>query len=620
MPVRSRARIATVVAGMLLVFANTSLVSAATDVKVTDQTYVRFDGGSDSATTACSTNNRQQNEPSAAVNPNNGDQMVSGANDYCTVPTFGGTWAGFYYTNDGGASWTNSLLPGYPTDTTEEGQASPLFGLVNNAGDPVQAWDNDGHVYYAGIGFNRAKPASGSLWVARYDWSSGAAPDYEFTTLAARGTPSPIFLGLFHDKILMEVDRGANSPHDGNVYVCWARFTASGPNNGVFFVRSTDGGQTFSNPMKISDNVHGSQFCDIAVTSDGTVFVAWRQFAFKPDRGQRQNDAVAWAKSTNGGAKFTKPEIATELVGWDPGDQTVSASAYGAAKFAACQAGDGTLGSCAGPDPRATARDCGDGPLACQSGYVFFRVNTQVRITADPAGDPDEVFVVYDASVPGTDTPTGTTYGTRGSGTGSQASVYFTTTSNGGGSWTAPSRIDSQEQGHQFFPDIDAVDGRLHAVYHDSRIDDSTGPAGGDFRTVPISNQWVATNPPGATSGGPGLETYYATSADDGATWAAQVVSTAAQMPQYEMFGDRDVPFHGDYNYISAADGRVFMAWADTRDVVAGTDPRYPVDGTDGFDVNQCRTQGSDGTWSADTCPNAGGLDQNIYGTVLAAP
>jgi hypothetical protein len=102
MPVRSRARIATVVAGMLLVFANTSLVSAATDVKVTDQTYVRFDGGSDSATSACSTNNRQQNEPSAAVNPNDGDQMVSGANDYCTVPTFGGTWAGFYYTNDGG--------------------------------------------------------------------------------------------------------------------------------------------------------------------------------------------------------------------------------------------------------------------------------------------------------------------------------------------------------------------------------------------------------------------------------------------------------------------------------------------------------------------------------------
>ena len=392
MPTRPRVRLVAVAAAMVLAFANTSLVSAIDNLKVTDQTYVRFDGGTDSATTACSTNNRAQNEPTAAVAPHDGNLMVAGANDYCAVPTFGGTWAGFYYSADAGTTWTNSLLPGYPTDTTPEGQASPLFGLANNAGDPVQAWDNDGHAYYAGIAFNRAKPASASLWVARYDWSTGAAPEYEFTTLAARGTPSPIFRGLFHDKIMMEVDRGADSPHDGNVYVCWARFTASGPNNGVFLVRSSDGGLTFSNPQKISDNVHGSQFCDIAVTSDGTVFVAWRQFDFKPSQGQLQGNAVAWVKSTDGGAKFTKPAIAAPFQGWDAGDQTVSPADYGATKYAACLAGDGTLGPCAGPDPRATAGDCGDGPLACQSGYVFFRVNSQVRITADPDGDPDEVI------------------------------------------------------------------------------------------------------------------------------------------------------------------------------------------------------------------------------------
>ncbi len=611
---RLRARLTAAAAAMLLVFANASLAMAADDVKVSDQPYVRFDGGSDSATAACSTNNRAQNEPSAAVSPLDGDLIVAGANDYCTVPTFGGTWAGFYHSDDGGSSWTNSLLPGYPTDTTDEGRASPLFGLANNAGDPVQAWDNDGHVYYGGIAFNRDKPSNGSIWVARYDWSSGAAPQYEFTTLAARGTPTPFFGGIFHDKVQLEVDRGADSAHDGNVYVCWARFTASGPNNGVFFVRSTNGGQSFSNPQKISDNVHGNQFCDIAVTSDGTVYVAWRQFAFKPDRGQRQNDAVAWVKSTNGGAKFTKPAIATDLIGWDPSDDTVSPVENGAARYTACLAGDGTLGGCAGPAPRATARDCGDGPFACDSGYVFFRTNTQVRITADPNGDPDEVFVVYDASVPGTDTPTGSTYGTRGSGTGSQAAVYFTATWNKGGTWSAPKRIDPQVRGHQFFPDIDASDGVLHAVYHDSRIDDSTGPSGGDFRTVPISNQWVAANPPGAVASGAGLETWYATSANDGATWTTSLVSAVPQMPQYEIFGNRDVPFHGDYNYISAAAGTVFMAWTDTRDVEPGTDPRYAVDGTDGFDVLQCRVQDADGVWGADTCPDDGGLDQNIYG------
>jgi hypothetical protein len=51
---------------------------------------------------------------------------------------------------------------------------------------------------------------------------------------------------------------------------------------------------------------------------------------------------------------------------------------------------------------------------------------------------------------------------------------------------------------------------------------------------------------------------------------------------------------------------------------VPGTDPRYTNgDGTDGFDVHQCRTETSPGVWSADTCPNGGGLDQNIYGAVV---
>ena len=30
--------------------------------------------------------------------------------------------------------------------------------------------------------------------------------------------------------------------------------------------------------------------------------------------------------------------------------------------------------------------------------------------------------------------------------------------------------------------------------------------------------------------------------------------------------------------------------------------------------MNQCRTLLPDGTWSADNCPNAGGLDQDIFG------
>ena len=84
----------------------------------------------------------------------------------------------------------------------------------------------------------------------------------------------------------------------------------------------------------------------------------------------------------------------------------------------------------------------------------------------------------------------------------------------------------------------------------------------------------------------------------------------------YEQFGNRDSPFFGDYNYVSASASNVLMAWPSGQDVIAGTDPRYTDgNGTDGFDVLQCRTF-ANGIWSADTCPDAGGLDQNIYGFV----
>jgi hypothetical protein len=95
--------------------------TAGAEVKITDRAYVRHDGGTDVTIAACSVNNRQQNEPSAAVAPHNPELMVAGANDYCSTPTAGDAWAGFYYSSNGGDTWTNSLLPGYPTDTSAEG-------------------------------------------------------------------------------------------------------------------------------------------------------------------------------------------------------------------------------------------------------------------------------------------------------------------------------------------------------------------------------------------------------------------------------------------------------------------------------------------------------------------
>jgi hypothetical protein len=606
----------------LAVFAVVAFAAPATaDVRVTDQPYVRHDGGTDTTIASCNSDapgipnggERQQNEPTAAVDPLNTSKLTAGANDYCTVPTTTDSWAGFYYSANGGASWVDSLVPGYPTDTSAAGQASPLFGLATGAGDPVQDWDRANHLFYGGIAFNRAKPANASIWVARYDWSPVfVAPHYEFTTLVSRGTPTPFLKGHFEDKVELEVDDGTASPFAGNVYVCWARFTSSGSNNFVEFARSTDGGRTFSR-QKISEGVHGSQDCDIAVTRTGTVFVTWRQFT----SGKKQTDAIAWAKSTDGGASFTKPAIAQEFTAFDPQDQTANPVAAGEAGFQFCQVADNGLDACADPGPEAAAGDCGDGPFVCGSGYVFGRGGSTPRNAADPvAGQGDELYVVVDASVPGTERPTGTTYGTLESGIATQESVYFTKTENGGATWSPLTRVDPQAQGNQFFPDIDANGGTLHLMWQDTRASTARGPDG-SFITVPFENQWVAANPPGATSSGPGVESFYSTSSNAGASWTTTRASSLAYKLQWEQFGGRDIPFYGDYNYISAVGSKVLVVWTDGRDVVPGADPRYTNgDGTDGFDVLQCRTANPDGTFGADQCPNAGGLDDNIWGLV----
>jgi hypothetical protein len=647
-----------------LAVAATLALTASADVRITDQPYERHDAPlTDNTIQSCSSDasdltadappptpfadegggERQQNEPTATVAPNtatapnNAKHMTAGANDYCTTQTTGDAWAGFYYSNNGGTSWVNSLLPGYPTDTSAAGQASPLYRFTGAAGDPVQAWDTEGHVFYGGIAFNRVKPNNGSIWIARYNWPMPATkPAYEFTEIVARGTPG---FGHFEDKVQLEVDRGVASPHQDNVYMCWARFTGSGANNFVEFARSTDGGESWS-VQKISQGIHGNQWCDIAVSRNGTVFVAWRQYEFKPNQGQAQTNAVAWAKSTDGGRSFTPPAIAEEFIQWDPTDHFGSAAAAGQALYNACLGADYTIGACfAGPSPRQSARDCGDGPLVCQSGYVFHRSNTQVRITADPNATSstanDDAYIVFDASVPGSLTPTGTTYGTVVSGTGSQASIYFLKTTNGGASWTGgnngpdATRIDIQTEGHQFFPDIDADSGILHAVWQDSRNDCASGPpttpSGGDFRTAPFANKWVPQNPPGGVTcagavgtnpDGSGLITVYAKSINGGASWTYTTVSTAMTMSQFEQFGNRDVPFFGDYNYIDGMGSTVLMDWTDQRDTDEDTDPRYTNgDGTDGFDVLQCRVFAA-GAWSADRCPNMGGLDQQIFGAV----
>ena len=95
------------------------------------------------------------NEHTITSEPNDPDHLIAGANDY-NSGTSGYAWVGYYSSEDGGRSWDNDYIPGYPGDL----RPSVLTGYYG-AGDPVLASSpSDNKVYMAGIGIARPGPAA----------------------------------------------------------------------------------------------------------------------------------------------------------------------------------------------------------------------------------------------------------------------------------------------------------------------------------------------------------------------------------------------------------------------------------------------------------------------------
>jgi hypothetical protein len=558
----------------------------------------------DDVLTACSQSRGRQNEPAVAVDPRNTQVIVGSSNDYCGVFASDGTfigvgvvWMGYYRSENGGASFTSSLIPGYP------GDSSPFAALAQvrtaGAGDPVLAWDSHGRLFAgsesSGDPDGTAK-TFGDVWVGTYENPGGEngptisdGKKFVRSVVVAKGSAAPNLLGKFHDKTAIEVDRTGGAC-DGNVYFAWARFTGGGSNgfnSSIYFVRSTDHGQTFSSPMKLSQTVHDIQFPDIAVTGDGHVYVTYRQFA--DVRSSSTVDAIAYNASTDCGATFSAPTVVQAFEPYDPTDLDDSGAIVG---------------------------DCGDFASQCQSGYTFIRGGTQVRATADQTDTAhDYVYVVYDPSIPGTEVASGTTYGSVTSedlpdkyhqNVGSQSGIYFFRLDGATGAHTTPTLIDPQATGLQRFPDISVDKGSMHVLWWDSRNDSCYSAA------RPLGNcankHTVASLDVFGTSA---LTTFASTP-----TWAAPTqLNTVTSNPNYEQFSGRTVPFGGDYLYISSVDTFSYGVWTDWRNTVQGTDPRETPEDEDAAtsDVKQCRTL-TDGSFGPDTCPWLGGLDQNIYG------
>jgi hypothetical protein len=578
----------------------------------------------------CTISKGRENEPAVQVDPRNTSVLLGSSNDYCGVynrgapaGAIGPIWLGYYRSTDQGASFTSSLVPGYPDDTSPYAALSQA--RTASAGDPVIAWDNHGRAFFGSESSD--DPAGsvktfGDVFVARYENPAGAAAAdttkdglaYRGTTVVARGSSAPNLLGKFNDKTAIEADR-TGGDCDGNVYFSWSRFTGNG-GVGIYFSRSTDHGATFSSPMKLTPSVHDVQFPDISVTGNGHVYVTFRQIASGKDP-----DAVMIAKSTNCGQTFSAPQLVTTFVASDA--QDVRDPAPMSIPQSRLDDPAGEEGSAA---PGSAARDCGDFADHCKSGFTFFRRDTQIRSSADQLdGEPghEYVYMVYDATKAGTVVPaaSGSTYSSAGAGNVGQAATYFLRYDGVDGSNTAPVVIDDQAAGHQVFPDISADGGVLHALWWDSRRDvcySVQRPIGNcDNRSTTAS-----------------LDVFAATSTDGGVTWTAPDVGDTSPNsdrvtdvktnPNYEQFDNRALPFAGDYLWVTSVGAFSYGVWTDWRNTRAGVDPREATGDpdADNADVYQVRhlipvtdkKGNTTNTWSGDDDPHGGGIDQNIYG------
>src|SRR3990170_269643 len=189
--------------------------------------------------------NRSQNEVTIAAFPSNPNVLVATARD--TRQASGFSWAGYYRSTDGGETWANALVPGFPGDTSPEGLSSPVHDAGWSIGsDPVITSDREGRVYLAWLAFGPTTTQYAG-WVVFTVYSDFGAT-YEFTSVVYAGheTGSDKLGGPGNsrvtDKEWIAVD-DTGGACDGYLYMPWVLFE-SGHGVPVVFQRSTDGGRT----------------------------------------------------------------------------------------------------------------------------------------------------------------------------------------------------------------------------------------------------------------------------------------------------------------------------------------------------------------------------------------
>ncbi len=226
----------------------------------------------------------QPEEVSIAINPTNPLNLVAGANlRYC------------YRSTNGGQSWIESQL-------------TSTYGVY---GDPCVIFDALGNAYYGHL----SNPPAPGYWIDRIVVQKSTDGGTSWSAGAGIGFNPP---RRNQDKEWLIADM-TNSPFRNRLYAAWTEFDSYGsssPNDStrILLSWSSDGGMTWSTPVRVSDR--GGNCIDSDSTVEGAV----------PAVGPNGEVYLSWSgplgimfdKSTDGGVTFgTDRFVTSQPGGWD---------------------------------------------------------------------------------------------------------------------------------------------------------------------------------------------------------------------------------------------------------------------------------------------------------------
>ncbi|MBV8671472.1 MAG: exo-alpha-sialidase [Candidatus Eremiobacteraeota bacterium] len=325
--------------------------------------------------------------------------------------TAGSSDIGFATSLNGGATWLSGFLPGTTSYTTPA-------GIFDSVSDPVVAYDA-AH----GVWLISSLPVvfSSALTPAALVSRSSDGIHWSAPVAVAAGQISS-------DKEWIACDDTSSSPYYGHCYLQWDDPSANGT---IHVSRSHDGGLTWSTPANTGGNANGIAGQPL-VQPNGTVII--------PIDDYFEANVIAFA-SHDGGASWTTPITVAPIINHFEGGDLRSGPLPSGAMDASGRV------YLVWQDCRFRA-GCASNDLVMSSTLDGTIWNAPVRIPLDPRTSAVDHFIPGLSVAPGTSGATAqlglsfyTYANTSCTSTSCLLSVGYSTSHDGGASWSAPVTI-----------------------------------------------------------------------------------------------------------------------------------------------------------------------------------